>query len=154
MTTSIAYGLDLRNGCPKFRYLSRKTRSLCTYISLESRKCRRPFFYTSFQFLSIPKAHKLGIFKDEILPIEIRGKVYSEDDTIRLGVTAQSLASLKPAFPGWGNEFTTAGNASGIGDGAAICVLTTRDRAEKEGMDIVGKWVGSSVVGMCSAPIL
>jgi len=93
-------------------------------------------------------AHKLGIFKDEILPVEIRGKVYSEDDTIRLGVTEHSLAGLKPVFPGWGNESTTAGNASGIGDGAAICILTTREMAEKEGMDILGKWVGSSVVGV------
>lgn len=39
------------------------------------------------------------------------------------------------------------GNASGIGDGAALCILTTRERAEKEGMEVLGKWVSSSVVG-------
>ena len=90
---------------------------------------------------------KAGIFNDEIIPIEIRGQKIVEDDTFRPGVTAESLAKLKPVFPGWGGELTTAGNASGIGDGAALCILTTRDRAEKEGMEILGKWVGSSVVG-------
>ena len=69
------------------------------------------------------------------------------DDTVRPGVTAASLASLKPVFGDWGNSLTTAGNASGIGDGAALCILTTRERAEKEGMTILGKWVASNVVG-------
>ena len=50
-------------------------------------------------------------------------------------------------FPDWGEASTTAGNASGVGDGAAICILTTRALAEKEGMEILGKWVGSAVVG-------
>jgi acetyl-CoA acyltransferase 1 len=66
---------------------------------------------------------------------------------VRPGVTAESLASLKPVFPNWGEASTTAGNASGVGDGAAICILTTRERAERENMEIIGKWVGSSVVG-------
>jgi acetyl-CoA acetyltransferase len=60
----------------------------------------------------------------------------------------ESLGGLKPVFPQWGEGSTTAGNASGIGDGAALCILTTRERAQREGMEIVGKWVGSSVVGM------
>lgn len=93
------------------------------------------------------QAQKAGIFDEEIIPIEIEGQKIFRDDTIRPGVTVESLAKLKPAFPGWGNELTTAGNASGIGDGAALCILTTRENAEKEGMDILGKWVGSSVVG-------
>ena len=62
-------------------------------------------------------------------------------------MTAESLQKLKPAFPGWGPELTTAGNASGIGDGAALCVLTTRQKADELGMKVLGKWVGSSVVG-------
>ena len=93
------------------------------------------------------QAQSAGIFKDEIIPIEIRGLLISEDDTIRHGVTAESLAKLKGVFPGWGNSSTTAGNASGVGDGAALCVLTSRKYAEMEGMDILGKWVGCSVVG-------
>ncbi|KAI6007374.1 thiolase [Pisolithus albus] len=88
-----------------------------------------------------------GIFSEEILPIEVRGNVISVDDTIRPGVTMEGLSALKPVFPDWGEGSTTAGNASGIGDGAAICILTTRERAQREGMVIVGKWVGSAVVG-------
>ena len=97
------------------------------------------------------QAQKAGVFKDEIIPIEIRGKVITQDDTIRPGVTAESLSKLKPVFPDWGASLTTAGNASGLGDGAAICILTTRERAHKEGFPILGKWVGSSVVGETQA---
>jgi acetyl-CoA acyltransferase 1 len=88
-----------------------------------------------------------GIFADEILPIEIKGAVISVDDTIRPGVSIESLSSLKSVFPNWGVSATTAGNASGVGDGAALCILTTRARAQVEGMEILGKWVGSAVVG-------
>ncbi|GLB36187.1 putative thiolase family protein [Lyophyllum shimeji] len=94
------------------------------------------------------KAASRGIFAEEILPIEIRGAVISVDDTVRPGVTAESLASLKPVFPTWGEASTTAGNASGVGDGAALCILTTRERAQREGMSIIGKWVGSAIVGV------
>jgi acetyl-CoA acyltransferase 1 len=93
------------------------------------------------------QASEHDIFKDEIIPIEIRGSIISRDDTIRPGVTAESLASLKPVFPNWGHASTTAGNASGVGDGAGICILTTRERAHKEGMPILGKWVSSAVTG-------
>lgn len=89
-----------------------------------------------------------GIFSDEIIPVEIRGAMVSVDDIIRPGVTMESLSGLKPVFQDWGEAATTAGNASGIGDGAALCILTTRERAEKEGMEIIGKWVGSAVVGL------
>lgn len=89
-----------------------------------------------------------GVFQHEILPVEIRGATISVDDTIRPGVTMDSLAALKPVFPDWGTASTTAGNASGVGDGAGLCILTTRARAEREGMDIVGKWVGCAVVGV------
>ncbi len=69
------------------------------------------------------------------------------DDTIRSGVTLEGLAALKPAFPDWGNASTTAGNASGLGDGAGICLLTSRAKAQEEGMEIIGKYVASTVVG-------
>ncbi len=60
----------------------------------------------------------------------------------------ESLSGLKSVFPNWGEASTTAGNASGVGDGAALCILTTRANAEQEGMDIVAKWVGSAIVGV------
>ncbi|KIY52557.1 thiolase [Fistulina hepatica ATCC 64428] len=89
-----------------------------------------------------------GVFDREIIPVQIRGNVISKDDTIRVGVTMESLSGLKPVFPEWGESSTTAGNASGIGDGAALCVMTTRENAVKKGMEIIAKWVGSSVVGV------
>ncbi|KAJ7900395.1 Thiolase, N-terminal domain-containing protein [Mycena olivaceomarginata] len=76
------------------------------------------------------EAQAKGIFADEIIPLEIKGAVVSVDDTIRPGVTAQSLAALKPVWPDWGAGSTTAGNASGT-----------------EGMEILAKWVSSAVVG-------
>ncbi|TBU35217.1 thiolase [Dichomitus squalens] len=92
------------------------------------------------------KAVSEGIFAEEILPVEIRGTVISVDDTVRPGVTLESLAKLKPAFLEDGAS--TAGNSSGVGDGAALCILTTRARAEKEGWDVVGKYVTSAFVGV------
>ncbi|KAL1750954.1 Thiolase, N-terminal domain-containing protein [Schizophyllum commune] len=89
-----------------------------------------------------------GLFQHEILPVEIRGQTISVDDTIRPGVTLDSLAALRPAFPDWGAASTTAGNASGVGDGAGLVVMMRRDRAEREGFPVVGKWVGSAVVGV------
>ncbi|KAN0100655.1 Thiolase, N-terminal domain containing protein [Tylopilus felleus] len=93
------------------------------------------------------QALEKGIFAEEIIPIKVRESVISVDDTIRPGVTVESLAGLKPVFPDWG-ETTTAGNASGIGDGAALCILTTRERAQAEGMEILAKWVGCTVIGV------
>ncbi|KAI0307726.1 3-ketoacyl-CoA thiolase [Multifurca ochricompacta] len=81
-------------------------------------------------------------------PHEIRGNVVSVDDTIRSNVSAEGLAALKPSFPEWGSASTTAGNASGVGDGAALCILTTRARAEAEGFDILAKFVGTAIVGV------
>ncbi|KAK0465137.1 3-ketoacyl-CoA thiolase [Desarmillaria tabescens] len=89
-----------------------------------------------------------GIFRDEIIPVSIRGNIISTDDTVRPGVTLESLSGLKSVFPNWGEASTTAGNASGVGDGAALCIMTTRANAEQEGMDIVAKWVGSAIVGV------
>jgi len=103
-----------------------------------------------YALISYTRAHNAqsrGIFADEIIPIEIKGKVTLVDDPIR-EVTVESLSSLKPVFPEWGEGSTTAGNASGVGDGAAICILTTRERAEQEGMEILAKWIGCSVVGV------
>ncbi|KAI0662801.1 thiolase [Cubamyces menziesii] len=92
------------------------------------------------------KAVQAGIFSEEIIPVEIRGAVISVDDTVRPGVTLESLAGLKPAFMEDGAS--TAGNSSGIGDGAALCILTTRSRAELEGWEVLGKYVTSAFVGV------
>ena len=76
----------------------------------------------------------------------LHGAVVSVDDTVREGVTLESLAKLKPAFE-WEDRRTTAGNASGVGDGAAICIITTRQYAQTLGLPIIAKYVTSAFVG-------
>ncbi|KAJ4489297.1 3-ketoacyl-CoA thiolase [Lentinula edodes] len=105
-------------------------------------------YYALISHTRANEASTKGIFAEEIVPITVRGTTISVDDTIRPGVTAEGLAALKPAFPQWSPGTTTAGNASGVGDGAAVCVLTTRANAEKEGMEILGKYVTSAVVSV------
>lgn len=80
-------------------------------------------------------AVKSGVFKDEIVPVTVKrgGKeiVVDTDDHIKPDTTLEGLAKLRPAF---GKDGTvTAGNASGIVDGAAAVVVTTEARAKKEG---------------------
>jgi len=79
------------------------------------------------------KAQKDGKFKDEITPVTIEGRkgsvVVEEDEYIRHGVTIESLQKLKPAFDKEGT--VTAGNASGVNDGAAAVILMKAKEAEK-----------------------
>jgi len=82
-------------------------------------------------------AIKAGRFKDEIVPIEIRQKKgppiqFSEDEYPRSGTTVEALSKLKPAFKKDGT--VTAGNASGVNDGAATVVLMTRAKANDLGI--------------------
>ena len=81
-------------------------------------------------------AQKAGRFNDEIVPVTIKTRkgetVVDSDEYPRHGVTAESLAGLRPAFDKEGS--VTAGNASGINDGAAAVVLMTGDDAAKRGV--------------------
>lgn len=97
------------------------------------------------------KAIKEGRFKNEIVPIEIpqrKGEpvIFAQDEFPRFGSTAESLGKLRPAFKKDGT--VTAGNASGINDGAAILVLMTREKAEKLGLEVL-----ASVVSYASAGV-
>ena len=78
------------------------------------------------------KAQKSGRFKDEIVPVTVKTKkgdvVISEDEFPKHGTTMETLAKLKPAFKKDGT--VTAGNASGINDGAAALVLMSADKAK------------------------
>ncbi|WP_025728224.1 acetyl-CoA C-acetyltransferase [Atopobacter phocae] len=83
------------------------------------------------------EALKNGRFKEEIIPITIPKRkgddlIFSEDEYPRLGATIESLNKLRPAFTKEGT--VTAGNASGINDGAAILVLMSKEKAEELGM--------------------
>ena len=85
-------------------------------------------------------AQDSGVFAEEIVPVAVpqcRGDdvVVDTDEHPRRGVTAESLAGLRAVRSGMDAEATvTAGNASGENDGAAVCVVTTRDRAEALGL--------------------
>jgi acetyl-CoA C-acetyltransferase len=82
-------------------------------------------------------AKKAGKFKDEIVPVTIKGKkgdtIVEHDEYIREGATLDQVAKLRPAFDKAGT--VTAGNASGINDGAAAVVLMTLAEAKKRGIE-------------------
>src|SRR3982074_3026353 len=95
-------------------------------------------------------AQKAGRFKDEIVPVKIttrRGEtVVDTDEHPKHGTTAEVLAKLRPRFDR--NGTVTAGNASGINDGAAAVVLMTAAEAEKRGLEPlarIGAWAGAGV---------
>jgi acetyl-CoA C-acetyltransferase len=95
-------------------------------------------------------AKKAGKFKDEIVSVTIKGKkgdtVVSEDEYIRDGATLDSLTKLRPAFDKAGT--VTAGNASGINDGAAAVVLMTAGEAKKRGITPLARIVSWAHAGV------
>lgn len=83
-------------------------------------------------------AIKSGRFKDEIIPVEVPQKkgppvVFCQDEHPRPGTTAEKLAALRPAFRQDGT--VTAGNASGINNGAAALVVMSEEKAREAGME-------------------
>jgi acetyl-CoA C-acetyltransferase len=85
-------------------------------------------------------AQKAGLFDAEIVPLKVprrRGHtdLVERDEGVRPDSTVEALAKLKPAFSPTGT--ITAGNASPLNDGAAVVVLTTRDYAEANGLDVL-----------------
>lgn len=97
------------------------------------------------------KAIKEGKFTDEIVPVVIpqrRGEpvVFQTDEYPRAGVTVESLAKLKSAFKKDGT--VTAGNASGINDGAAALVLMSREQADQLGIKPMAVIRGSGTAGV------
>ncbi|MCB0418285.1 MAG: thiolase family protein, partial [Bdellovibrionales bacterium] len=94
-------------------------------------------------------AHDRGFFANEIVGITLKtrkGETVFEVDEHPRTSTVESLGKLKPVFKKDG--LVTAGNASGICDGAAALILTTQTRAEKEGWAILGHLLGNAVVGV------
>ncbi|MBV7276577.1 acetyl-CoA C-acetyltransferase [Clostridium sp. PL3] len=86
-------------------------------------------------------AIKNGRFKEEIVPVVIKNRkgeiVFDTDEFPRFGTTAESLGKLKPAFKKDGT--VTAGNASGINDGAAAMVIMSAEKAEELGLKVMAK---------------
>lgn len=100
-----------------------------------------------------------GRFKDEIVPVEIKGRkgvtVFDTDEhprirkngeTYELATDAQTLAGLKPAFRKGGT--VTAGNASGLNDGAAALVLMSAQKAQELGLKPLARWVAGAAAGV------
>ena len=95
-------------------------------------------------------AQKAGKFKDEITPVTISTKkgdiVVSDDEYIRHGATLDSLTKLNPAFSKEGT--VTAGNASGINDGAAALVLMTAAEANRRGLTPLARIASWATAGV------
>jgi acetyl-CoA C-acetyltransferase len=107
-------------------------------------------------------AIKAGLFRDEIVPVQIPQKkgdpvVFDTDEYPRAGTTAEKLGGLKPAFKKDGT--VTAANASGINDGAAAVVVATAERAAKLGrkplariLSFASTGVDPAIMGMGPVP--
>ncbi len=95
-------------------------------------------------------ARERGVHAEEIVPVEVkeRGKTVrvAQDDHLRPDTTLEILAGLKPAFGKDG--FVTAGNASGIVDGAAALVVASRDEAERRSLRPLASLVSWGVAGV------
>jgi acetyl-CoA C-acetyltransferase len=91
-----------------------------------------------------------GKFKDEIVPVEVKAgretKVFDTDEHPRDGMTMESLAKLRPAFKEGGK--VTAGNASGINDGAAAVVIMSREKADELGIKPLLRMVARAEAGV------
>jgi len=96
-------------------------------------------------------AMRSGVLADEIVPVAVPGRkgavtVVSEDEHPRADTTAESLASLKPTFRKDGS--VTAGNSSGVNDGAAALLLASEGAAERHGLQPIARIVGFSSAGI------
>ncbi|MGZ0051731.1 acetyl-CoA C-acetyltransferase [Brevibacillus gelatini] len=97
------------------------------------------------------KALESGRFRDEIVPVPIPQRkgdpvLFSVDEFPRAGVTTEMLAKLKPAFKKDGT--VTAGNASGINDGAAALLIMTRKKADELGVKPLARIVANASAGV------
>ena len=95
-------------------------------------------------------AQKAGRFKDEIVPVTVKHRkgetIVEDDEYIRHGTTMDSVTKLRPAFDKEGS--VTAGNASGINDGAAATVLMSEEEAGKRGITPLARIVSWATAGV------
>lgn len=95
-------------------------------------------------------AQKAGKFDDEIVPVTVPNRkgdvVVDKDEYIRHGATLEAMAKLRPAFNKEGS--VTAGNASGINDGAAALVLMSAEEAAKRGLEPLARIASWATAGV------
>ena len=96
-------------------------------------------------------AQATGAFREEIVPVNVPGRkgvvVFAEDEHVRPDTTAEALAKLKPAFKPEGGT-VTAGNSSGLNDGAALLAVTTEDYAKEHGLPVLARILSYATVGV------
>jgi 3-oxoadipyl-CoA thiolase len=96
------------------------------------------------------KAQSAGFFAEEIVPVELAGKkgsfTVSADEHPRPDTTLEGLAGLKPAFRTPGT--VTAGNASGVNDGAAALLLASEEAAKRHGLTPRARFLGMAAAGV------
>ena len=94
-------------------------------------------------------AQEAGVFKAEIVPVEVKQKkqtiVVDTDEGPRPGTTAESIARLRPINA---DGVTTAGNASGINDGAAAVIVMSEEKAIELGVKPMATWVAGALGGV------
>ncbi|MDR1649997.1 MAG: acetyl-CoA C-acetyltransferase [Synergistaceae bacterium] len=95
-------------------------------------------------------AQNAGKFKDEIVPVPVKVKKdtvnFEKDENPRAGLTVEGISGLRPAFKKDGT--VTAGNASGINDGAAAVVVMSAEKAKELGVKPLAKWVAGAAAGV------
>ena len=95
------------------------------------------------------KAMAEGLFKREIVPVEIKKKketiIFDTDENPRAGITAEGLGKMRAINP---DGYVTAGNASGINDGAAAIVVMSAEKAEELGVKPMTTFVGGALAGV------
>ena len=95
-------------------------------------------------------AIEAGYFKEQIAPVTLKTRkgdvIFDTDEHVKPGTTAETLAKLRPAFKKDGT--VTAGNASGLNDGAAFMVLASAQAAEKAGQKPIARVVSYAVAGV------
>eukprot|EP00899_Mesostigma_viride_P007240 jgi/Mesvir1/16517/Mv10067-RA.1 len=92
-----------------------------------------------------------GHFDSEIVPVPIprsKGPPFSRDEHLRAGTTVEGLSALRPVFKHHGTGTVTAGNSSGVNDGAAAVVLMRRDDAVARGIKPIMRFVSFAVCGL------
>ena len=92
-----------------------------------------------------------GAFAEELIPVNVPGRkgvtVFLQDEHARADTTLDGLAKLRPAFKREGGT-VTAGNSSGLNDGAAMLVVTTEDYARQHGLPILAEILSYATVGV------
>lgn len=112
-----------------------------------SRKEQDAFAYHSQ--MKAKQAEEQGFFQEEIVPVLLKnGTLMEKDETIRYDTSMEKLERLKPAFKKDGTGTVTAGNASGINDGASALVLMSKERAEAKGIPYLATIKATAEIGI------